>query len=217
MSHATSQPDDSAKDFRYVCSVCVKDHPLGQSTWKAGLKQANLVIKHASSKKHFNSFLKNYPLSDLVKRTRVIDVIPVLRAMMIKLRGDNKTAYFNESDLKSLEIKAMSNPSSAYWDAYCYGLGPLNGKRGKTVSMVAPKGPPQPNVFSLTFQQPPHHEPSQPFHVAPVPQPPEATPAMPVYMDPINPPLRLNADLVQMYQTAANRTTHFMEKPNKSA
>jgi hypothetical protein len=195
----------------------VKDHPLGQSTWRAGLKQANLVIKHASSKKHFNSFLKNYPLSDLVKRTRVIDVIPVLRAMMIKLRGDNKTAYFNESDLKSLEIKAMSNPSSAYWDAYCYSLGPLNGKRGKTVSMVAPKGPPQSNVFSLTFQQPPHHEPPQPFHVAPVPQPPEATPAMPVDMNPINPPLRLNADLVQMYQTAANRTTHFMEKPNKSA
>ena len=226
MSHATSQPQDTCKEFRYVCSVCVKEHPLGQSTWKAGLKQANLVLKHASSKKHFDAFLKNYPLSDDVKRTRVINAIPALRAMMIKLSSnENKTAHFNESHLQSLAIKVMSNPTLAYWEAYCYGLGPLNGKRGKRDSISAPpKGRPQPNLFSPTFQQPTCHDPSQPSHMAPVPKPPESTPVamrdhqpMPVYMKPIEPPLRLNSDLAQMYQVASNRSSQFMEKQNKSA
>lgn len=218
LSWSPMMTGDTPKEFRYTCTVCAKHHPNLQKVWKAGYNQVNLCVKHCAGKRHFKAFLTEYPLTDQDKSKRILEVLPAIRTLMQQLTpkwGGNPK--FNEADLQALSIKALTNPSVAYWDAYCFGIGSSSGDRGAGITPTVPKtgsAPPVNNTYGAT---------TYPFHVQPPAMPPETAPIMepPAVSVPVPmqhpPPLTLRGDIHQMYHRAEDRSNNFMEKQNKSA
>ena len=149
-----SKEDDGPKACRYRCTTCspcaqdgepeCRDDRLPGRIMRS--TQMNLIWKHMSSDSHFNKHNKLNPLSSNQMYDRVCEVLPKLRLILSRSTRKGDKVYFTEGDVQALELQALSDPDTAYREAFRYGM-QGNVRNAKVVVLTEDHCPMSPNYM----------------------------------------------------------------------